>query len=221
MRTDFRTIRGAARAALVVAALGTTAGCTDWAGYDLDALWAKTPFLGMLHESVAFDPYEMPRLPAEHSIPLSTAMGDLPPRFSQTQLDSAAATLTNPFAGQASAEVMARGQAIYERQCSVCHGTMGAGDGTVVGPGKYPFAPPINGAATAGRSDGYVYGVVAVGRGLMPAYGWALAHDDRWAVVSYVRQLQQQGGAVAPAMQQGTPTAVDTAQAAGQNTQPQ
>lgn len=216
MRTDLRTIRGAVRAAVVVAALGTAAGCTDWAGYDLDALWAKTPLLGMMHSSVAFDPYDMPRLPAEHTIPLSTPMGDLPPRFTQTQLDSAAATLTNPFAGQASAQVMERGQAIYERQCSVCHGTMGAGDGTVVGPGKYPFAPPINGAATAGRSDGYIYGVVAVGRGLMPAYGWALAHDDRWAVVSYVRSLQQQGGA-APAAQ----PAADAAQAAGQSTQPE
>ena len=31
MRTDLRTIRGAVRAAVVVATLGTAAGCTDWA----------------------------------------------------------------------------------------------------------------------------------------------------------------------------------------------
>jgi mono/diheme cytochrome c family protein len=66
-----------------------------------------------------------------------------------------------------------------------------------VGPGKFPTAPAINGAATAARSDGYIYGVIVVGRGLMPAYGEKVTHADRWAVVTYLRQLQAQGGAAA------------------------
>jgi mono/diheme cytochrome c family protein len=187
------------RALVVIPAAAALSGCTDWAGYDLDSYWGTIDVLSTMRTSVALDPYDLPRLPPEHSIPVASPMGDLPPEFTQVQLDSAAATLASPFAGQPPAEVLARGEVLYDRQCAVCHGQQGQGTGPVVGPGKYPFAPPINGAATSARSDGYIYGIITVGRGLMPPYGWALAHEDRWAVVAYVRRLQQQGGAPAAA----------------------
>ena len=41
-----------------------------------------------------------------------------------------------------------------------------------------------------GFSDGYIYGMIRVGRGLMPAYGYRVTHFDRWHIVNYVRQLQ-------------------------------
>lgn len=188
-------MRGRMRVAVVIPALAALSGCTDWAGYDVDAFWGRIDMLSTMRTSVALDPYDMPRLPAEHSIPVASPMGDLPPRFAQTQLDSAAATLVSPFGAQPAAERLARGEVLYDRQCAVCHGQEGEGTGPIVGAGKYPFAPPLNGAATGGRSDGYLYGIIAVGRGLMPPYGWALSHDDRWAVVAYVRRLQQQAGA--------------------------
>jgi mono/diheme cytochrome c family protein len=127
------------------------------------------------------------------------ALGEGPAHFASTQLDSVAATLTSPWAGGAvPPEVLQRGGVIFQTQCSACHGPAGAGTGPVVGPGKFPFAPPINGAATAARSDGYIYAVIAAGRGLMPPYGEKVAHMDRWAVVAYVRELERAGGA-APA----------------------
>jgi mono/diheme cytochrome c family protein len=113
-----------------------------------------------------------------------------------------AAGLVNPLRGNA--EAVARGQLMFDRACSVCHGPAGAGDGQVVKKAvgrdgkeyaRFPYAPAINGAATAGRSDGYIYGVIAVGRGMMPSYGERLTHADRWAVVEYVRELQRRGGA--------------------------
>jgi mono/diheme cytochrome c family protein len=182
-------------------------GCTDWAGYDLDYLWSAMPVLSTMRNSVTYDPYDLPRLPPENSVPFATGNGSPPPQFAQAQLDSAAATLRNPFAGGGSAAVLARGQFVYATQCVACHGPQGAGNGPVVGPGKFPFAPAINGAATAARSDGYIYGVVAVGRGLMPPYGEKITHTDRWAVVSYLRQLQGQSGAPAPVP--GVPTVVN------------
>lgn len=196
-------------------------GCTDFAGYDLDRAFGYVPWLAVLRESVAYDPYEMPRLPADGSIPVSTPAGDLPPPFTQLQLDSAAATLTNPL--PRSPEVLERGKLQYERTCAPCHGDQGAGNGPVVGPQKFPFAPPVNGGPTAARSDGYLYGVIRVGRGLMPAYGDRMTHEDRWAVVHYMRQLQGSAGAApapaqpaasAPAAPAATPTA-DTAGGAG------
>lgn len=185
-----------ARAALGALLLAGLSGCTDWAGYDLDSFWGKIPALSTMRSSVVYDPYEMPRLPAEHSVPVESPNGDTPAPFTQAQLDSVAPTLRSPFATPDSA-VLARGEYVYENQCTACHGPAGAGDGPVVGPGKFPFALPVNGPATAARSDGYLYGVIAVGRGLMPPYGEKIAHLDRWAVVAYVRQLERQAGATA------------------------
>lgn len=172
-------------------------GCTDYAGYDLDAAWGTIPALSTMRGSVAYDPYELPRLPASGSVPIATSGVEILPQFSQAQLDSVGRALTNPV--PASPEVLALGQQVYETQCSVCHGPQGAGNGSVVGPGKYPFAPAINGPETSARSDGYIYGVIRVGRGLMPAYGERIHHNERWAVVNYVRVLQRQGGGAAQA----------------------
>ena len=195
-------LRGAAAGAAILA----LTACTDWAMYDVDVAQGKVPALATMRESVRPDPYEYLRLPAEGAVPNSSPMGDHPAHFTQTQLDSVAATLTNPLAGDAAG--LARGREVYARNCVVCHGPAGAGDGQVVKPAtgadgkqyqRFPFAPPINGAATAARSDGYIYAVVAVGRGLMPSYGERVTHMDRWAVVDYVRSLQGAAGAAPPA----------------------
>jgi mono/diheme cytochrome c family protein len=188
------------RSPMLLGAALALSGCTDWAMYDLDYFWDHIPVLATMRTSVAYDPYEMPRLPAEGTIPVGNPMGDVPPSFTQPQLDSAAATLTNPYAGSAPSEVLVRGEVMYTRNCAVCHGPDGMGQGSIVGPGRFPQPPPITGAATAARSDGYIYGVITVGRGLMPAYGGRLTHEDRWAVVNYVRQLAiADAGVTAPA----------------------
>jgi len=185
--------------ALVGLGMAVLPGCTDWAGYDLDYLWDKIPGLATMRGSVVYDPYELPRLPPVNSVPLIAPNGDIPAPFSQAQLDSAAATLTNPLAGRANTTVLSRGQAVYRQQCFSCHGTDGGGSGPVVGQGKFPYAPPINSSATAGRSDGYLYAVVVAGRGLMPPYGERITELDRWALVNYVRQLQGRSGTPPPA----------------------
>lgn len=182
-------------------------GCTDWAGYDLDYFWAYIPPLATMRSSVGYDPYAMPRLPPEHSVPVAGAFGAAPAPFGSAQLDSVAATLVNPFAGGASPEVLARGEALFAAQCAICHGPTGAGNGPIIGAGKFPFSLPVNGGAAVGRSDGYLYGVITVGRGLMPPYGEKLGHADRWAVVEYVRQLQRAGGAVPAAAGAAAPPA--------------
>lgn len=214
--------RRAARAVSAVALLGSVAGCTDAAGYDIDILLGKIPFLSTMRTSVAVDPYEMPRLPADGSIPVGHPRGEVPPPFTQADLAAGAPEiegLQNPL--QPTADVLARGQQLYQQHCYVCHGPQGAGDGPVVGGGRFPFAVPVTAAAVAGRSDGYLYAVIRVGRGLMPAYGDRTNHLDRWAMVLYMRQLGQQPGVAvppgapitpaAPAAQDTAPTTPDTA----------
>jgi mono/diheme cytochrome c family protein len=107
-------------------------------------------------------------------------------------------TMTNPL--PVSEATVARGQAVYDIYCTVCHGPQGQGDGPIVGPGKFPFALNLTLPQAVARSDGYLYAIVKAGRGLMPSYQ-RIPPADRWAVVNYVRHLQQ--GGAEPTQAQG------------------
>ena len=85
---------------------------------------------------------------------------------------------------------LARGQVVFNRMCAPCHGVQGAGDGPTTQVGMLPM--PLTSDQARGFSDGYIYSIIRVGRGLMPAYGHQVTHFDRWNVVNYVRQLQGQ-----------------------------
>jgi mono/diheme cytochrome c family protein len=202
--TSASRARNAVAAAAAVIALSA---CTDWAGYDLDRASGAVPAFSTMRNDVSPDPYQMVREPVPGTVPALHPLGDVPAPYSQTQLDSIAPLLTNPL--QPTPQVLERGKLVYERNCSVCHGTQGEGNGPVVNAqNKFPFAPAVNGAATQVRSDGYLYAVIDVGRNFMPPYGARITHADRWAVVTYVRQLQ---GRVATGTQApGAAPAVDT-----------
>lgn len=177
------------RAAVFTAALAFSAACTDWAGYDLDRASGAVPAFSTMRDDVSPDPYQMPREPVPGTVPTVHPLGDVPAPYTQSQLDSIAPTLTNPL--PRSAQVLARGKLQYDRNCSVCHGALGDGQGTVINAQtKFPYAPALNAGPSQARSDGYLYGVIDVGRGLMPPYGNRITHLDRWAIVHYVRQLQ-------------------------------
>jgi mono/diheme cytochrome c family protein len=184
--TSANRARNAVAAAAAVLALSA---CTDWAGYDLDRASGAVPAFSTMRNDVSPDPYQMVREPVPGTVPALHPLGDVPGRYDQTQLDSVAATLTNPL--QPTAQVLARGKLVYENNCTACHGAKGEGNGPVVNAQtKFPFAPAVNGAATQARSDGYIYAVIDVGRNFMPPYGPRIPHADRWAVVTYVRALQ-------------------------------
>ncbi|MGH7458275.1 MAG: c-type cytochrome [Longimicrobiaceae bacterium] len=185
-----RVAAGGWRLAGTLATVLILSGCTE-----LDLLIGELGVFSDMRESVALDPYENPRPPAPGSVPSAGPMGPLPAPFSQQELEEAAATLENPL--PATPPVLARGEFVFGTHCSVCHGADGGGEGPVSGPGKFPVVPPVNGAETAARSDGYLYGVVRVGRALMPPYGERLSETDRWAVVNYLRRLQAEGGPAA------------------------
>ena len=79
------------------------------------------------------------------------------------------------------------GRKYFTINCAVCHGVNGKGDGPAV---KYGMAGiDLTGPMTQGRTDGYVFGMIRNGRGLMPTYNRIEEHE-RWDVVNYVRALQ-------------------------------
>lgn len=204
-----RSLRLAALALSVVA--GST-GCTR-----IENALAEVPFLAFLHSSPAFDPYEAPRPAPPGSVPVRDPFGIAPHAAgnSQVALQDLASRATNPVPSDSAH--LDRGRIYYDRFCAVCHGPTGAGDGTILGPDRFPFAPSLVSAAMAGYSDGYVYAVIRQGRGLMPAYGPRMTETERWQVVNYVRSLARSAGqagaatGATAATATATPAATDTA----------
>ncbi len=106
--------------------------------------------------------------------------------------------LTNPLTR--TADVLERGEVLYLQFCVMCHGEEGAGDGPVVGENRLPPLPTLNLLSERAKndlSDGYIWGMIANGRGVMPSYR-RVPHEDRWQIVEYVRELQTRSAGGAP-----------------------
>jgi mono/diheme cytochrome c family protein len=161
----------------------------------------------------SFDPYENPRLPADGSVPFASgnfpsapfevnvgqpeALEQEPAPFTQMmllQLDERVTGLQNPV--PPTDQSLARGEELFQRFCAPCHGNEGIGAAAyIVEVHPLLAAYDVAGAQAAAYTDGYIYGLIRVGRGVMPAYGHRISHFDRWHIVNYVRQLQAQTGA--------------------------
>jgi len=197
-----RAARRAFGLAVVVAAALSAAGCTQ-----LDNLLASIPTFNFLRDAPFFDPYEAPRPLPENAVPFSAPGGVAPPPLANTEAAlTAFGNAVGPNPLPADSAVLARGQELFLRFCMVCHGPTGAGNGPVVfkpgqdQPGtRFPLGPSLLVPSAVQRTDGYLYGIIRVGRGLMPPYGDKISDLDRWAVVHYLRQLQQAAAGGSPA----------------------
>lgn len=103
-----------------------------------------------------------------------------------------------PGAGAAQAEtVPTSGEAVYRRHCLVCHGPNGEGN-TPMASG-YPYANLTDGNFAYGGSREALQ--KTIGQGIpgtpMRGFGQMLSEEQLTAVVGYVRQLGNQGGAAA------------------------
>jgi mono/diheme cytochrome c family protein len=172
-------------------ALLATGGCTK-----IENAMARTKILNFMHNSPAFDPYEAPRYGPPNSVPVASPGEKWEPSIPKTDaaLRAWGDTMVNPLA--ASDAVVERGAEVFQTYCAVCHGVGAEGDGPLVGPGKLPFANNLLLPVTQERTDGYIYALIRVGRGLMPSYA-RIPPSERWAVVHYVRHLQQGGEPIA------------------------
>jgi mono/diheme cytochrome c family protein len=178
---------------VLIAALSVgLGGCTR-----VEEMLSAIPALNFMRVSPALDPWEAPRPAPPGSVPWQSPGERWEPPVERTEaaLRAWGDTLTNPL--PMAEAVLARGEVVYDVYCTVCHGPTGLGDGPIVGPGLFPFALDLTLPQTVARTDGYLYAVTRIGRGLMPAYQ-RIPPSDRWAVVNYMRQLQQ-NGAEAPA----------------------
>ncbi len=155
------------------------------------------------------DPWETPadtiamRGNPQNSVPIT---GTVAPGFAYGRTPGIAtidsmSSLVNPVA--ADERSLRNGGQQFRINCSVCHGALGAGDGPVARFG-IPSMPIGAGSNAATRlSDGYLFGIIRNGRGLMPPYN-RLEERDRWDVINYLRAVQS-GAANVANVQVGRP----------------
>lgn len=105
----------------------------------------------------------------------------------QWQAPPDAASLTNPFKGQA--EAVRLGRDYYMQKCVDCHGKEGRGNGWM---SKMTAKPPTNLASqmVQANSDGELYWKITKGRSPMPAHGVRFSDEQRWYIVNYVRTFK-------------------------------
>jgi len=191
-----RTARGLTLLAIVL----TGTGCSP-----LDDI-LQAVFGRSMRVQSSIGAYEKPILPPEGSVPFAAGnfppspgtvnlgqpeIADIPHPVTQTQLFQQAPEVTGiPNPVEATPASLARGEVMFNRTCSPCHGTAGDGTGPVASAGIPPFS--LLSPQAIDYTDGYIYSLIRVGRGIMPPYGHQITHYDRWHIVNYVRQLQVQ-----------------------------
>lgn len=170
---------GVAGATLIGVSL--LSGCDDQIKY--------VPWFDTMSQQPAVETFEeAPRPLPEGAVPVSSA-----PTYGLLEADTA---LSNPL--RATSDNVSRGRELFGQFCTPCHGVSGTGDGPVIMSEERPLGIPptpaldLHSDRAKGYSDGYVWGMIAEGRGLMPSYR-RIPADERWNLVLYVRHLQRVG----------------------------
>jgi mono/diheme cytochrome c family protein len=86
-------------------------------------------------------------------------------------------------------ELLNRGQERYTIFCSVCHGTLGKGDGMVVQRG-FPTPPSFQLDRLQKAPIGHFFDAMTNGWGKMYSFNDRIPVHDRWAIAAYIRVLQ-------------------------------
>ncbi len=105
---------------------------------------------------------------------------------------AAAKARKNPVA--ATAESLAAGAKLFQRNCAVCHGETGDGKGPwqdilTTQPGNFTDASRM-----AEHTDGELFWKISTGREQMPAFEKKLSEQKRWQLVNYLRALARSKG---------------------------
>ena len=86
--------------------------------------------------------------------------------------------------------VVERGRQRYAIYCQPCHDAKGDGKGILFQRGNVPTAS-FHQDKILKYPDGQIFDVITNGFGLMSGYRWPIPPTDRWAIIAYVRELEQ------------------------------
>lgn len=171
------------RALPALAGLGLALGSAGCRGTEIEDAIGEISWFSNMRNQVAVEPYEENMmLPPEGTFEIDAGvpLGNLPDDYRD---------VANPI--QSDQESLEVGKELYDVYCSVCHGPEGRGGGSIEGPFPRGLINQLTTQRARDYSDGYIFGMIAVGRGLMPSYS-RVTDDERWHIVNYVRELQRQ-----------------------------
>lgn len=124
------------------------------------------------------------RLPAPNTV----SRNQMPYRTPKDSL-AQAALMVSPLDTARTKEFLAEGKILYETYCDHCHGAKGAGDGKVAD--KYAGVANLQGDAYKAITEGHIFHVITMGKGLMMPHGSQISPQDRWKIAKYVKSLQK------------------------------
>jgi hypothetical protein len=117
--------------------------------------------------------------------------------FKQTEYDSAVKRYTNPLL--MNDFNIKRGKNRFQIFCVPCHNSDGKGKGLIITQPKLTgseegFPPPADLTRTSAilLSDGRLFHILSSGQNLMFPVNYKLDTNDRWAIICYIRFLQNQ-----------------------------
>jgi len=163
---------------LLCAGLFAATGCSN--------LWPSE-----MDQQPSVQPLMAPRPAPEGSVPVGGVE-----RLEDREDDD---DLASPLADDPGAA--ARGKRLFSIHCTMCHGDDGRGKGRLSK--VFPPAPDLRYRTICRRSDGFIYGTITAGGRAMPSLREGLTSRDRWSLVAYVRQIQQDGCVGHPAAPEG------------------
>jgi len=82
------------------------------------------------------------------------------------------------------------GYEIYKKNCMVCHGKTGMGDG-VKAKNLETFPGNLTSSEFQSQPDGYIFYESKIGRNEMPKYEGKLEDSEIWNVINYIRTLKK------------------------------
>ena len=122
----------------------------------------------------------------------SVARGYIPYAIANTNegYEASATTVFSPFNNEQHQAAIKNGKALYTIYCAVCHGEGGKADGTIVKSGKYPPPPSYFRDDILKLSEGKMFHSITHGKNLMGGYASQVSQDERWQIISYIKDLQ-------------------------------
>jgi mono/diheme cytochrome c family protein len=127
-----------------------------------------------MDDQPSFKPYQAPVLtPPATAVPVTGK-----------ELVSRRDVLNNPV--PPNPESQARGKALFEINCALCHGQTSAQRGPV-GLKLAPPAPALGQDMLQGLNDDTIFKAITLGFGRMPPFQGKLTPQERWNLVNYLR----------------------------------
>jgi mono/diheme cytochrome c family protein len=88
---------------------------------------------------------------------------------------------------EATQDSVAKGQSIYKKNCQMCHGEKGRGDGPAARNLKEKPFDFTEKAKMEKLTDDEMFKVISKGKDPMPPFERKLSETDRWHVINFIR----------------------------------